>query len=351
VYLRNLLFHLAKKSDDNVEFVVFAKHSEWGRFSKEYAVRQAAYTLQPCNVSWHSFSEQIVLLLQLYRANLDIVHFPYFSWPIFYFGKFVTTVHDTILLKHATGRATTLPVVWYYIKSLIFRFVLWQQVLRAKVIFVPSNAVASELERYYPNVKDKIVVTHEGVDEVFAKSVSQKPQNIALQEKSYFLYVGNCYPHKNVEILLKAVSQSKEQSLEPKGTHQLVMVGPMSVFADKLKEQYRNLGDNVLWMHDVKTAELKWLYANAKALVLPSKAEGFGLPILEATSVNCALIVSDIPVFHEVAGENAVYFDSINLDNLAAILSSDLNNVTSTQAKDGYSFGRMSEITAEYYMK
>jgi len=353
VYLRNLLLHLTKIKDDSVEIVVFAKQSEWNRFINEYSLHPTFYILQPCSVTWHSFSEQIVFLRQLYGAKLDIVHFPYFSWPVLYFGPFVSTIHDTILLKHATGRATTLPVVWYYIKSLVFRFVFWQQVMRSKTVFVPSNAVASELEEYYPNIKGKIVVTHEGVDEVFAKSVSQKPQDMNLQEKSYLLYVGNCYPHKNVEILLKAISQSKEQRVGSKGVL-LVLVGPKSIFADNLREKFKAIEDNILWLHDVKTTELKWLYVNAKALVFPSKAEGFGLPILEALSVGCPLILSDIPVFHEVAGENAIYFDSGKAEYLSTMLSNSLNNTTSlagSSVADDFSFEKMAEITVSYYKK
>lgn len=354
VYLRNLLFNLAKVNDQNTEIVVFAKKDDWSRFLSEYSLSTQHFAFRICDVSWHSFSEQIVFAWQLYKANLDIVHFPYFSWPILYFKPFVATVHDTILLKHATGRATTLPVVWYRIKNAVFRLVFWLQVKRAKTIFTPSKAVQSEVVGYDKGLEEKVIVTYEGVDEVFAKSSAQKPDSFPYEEKSYFLYVGNAYPHKNVEMLLEAFQHFKVSGVSSQLSDKnlkLVLVGPKSIFADRLKEKYRDLGDVVLWLQDVKTAELKWLYANAKALVFPSKAEGFGLPIVEAMSVGCPLILSDIPVFREVAVNGAIFFNSNSVDSLASALGSVENprSKIGAHATEDLSFYQMAMITAKYY--
>jgi glycosyltransferase involved in cell wall biosynthesis len=63
--------------------------------------------------------------------------------------------------------------------------------------------------------------------------------------------------------------------------------------------------------------ELEGLYAEATALVFPTRFEGFGLPPLEAMSRGCPVIVSDIPVMHEVAGDAALYVDPLDAESIA----------------------------------
>lgn len=351
VYTRNLLSNIARLENSTHEYFVFAKASEWERFLKEYNIDPRKFQLRESNVRWHTFQEQFVFLIDLYRSNLDLVHFTYFSWPILYFRPFVATVHDTILLTHPTGRASKLPTWIYWVKQFVFQFVFGEQVRRAMRIFVPSETVKNELVGFYPKSEDKIVVTKEGVDEVFARSVAQKPAGFPYDPKSYLLYVGNCYPHKNVDLLLEALNQSKEQGAKSKEIR-LVLAGPRSIFADELKEKYISLGDRVLWLHDVRVGELKWLYSNAKSLVFPSKAEGFGFPIVEAQSVGCRLILSDIPVFHEIAGDNAKYFPTGDVSTLTKNLFCDNSQDESAKSTSSMNeFALMTALTIASYSK
>ncbi len=342
VYTRNLLSNIARSENSTHEYFVFVKASEWERYLKEYNIDPKKFQLRESNVRWHTFQEQFVFLIDLYRANLDLAHFTYFSWPILYFRPFVATIHDTILLTHPTGRASKLPAWMYWMKQFVFRFVFGEQVRRATKIFVPSVSVENELVGYYPRSKGKVIITKEGVDEVFARSIAQRPENFSYESKSYCLYVGNCYPHKNVELLLKALNQSKDI--------RLVLVGPRSIFADELKEKYIFLGDKVLWLHDVGVDQLKWLYSNAMAFIFPSKAEGFGLPIVEAQSVGCKLILSDIPVFHEIAGSGAKYFTTGNVDALVKCLSENSRNDGAVMPiADSQAFEMMTHLTVNSY--
>jgi len=68
------------------------------------------------------------------------------------------------------------------------------------------------------------------------------------------------------------------------------------------------LGHRLFWFDDVGDDELAYLYERGRALVLPSFAEGFGLPIVEAAWRGRAVLCSDIPVFREVGGAGAIYF-------------------------------------------
>ena len=68
------------------------------------------------------------------------------------------------------------------------------------------------------------------------------------------------------------------------------------------------LGRRLFWFDDVGDDELAFLYEHSRALVVPSFAEGFGLPIVEAAWRGRAVLCSDIPVFREVGGAGAIYF-------------------------------------------
>src|SRR4030043_2146073 len=119
--------------------------------------------------------------------------------------------------------------------------------------------------------------------------------------KNYFLYVGNAYPHKNLERLIQAVS--KLGFLDFK----LILVGKEDYFYKRLKTKAKkvSLEGKVIFYGGIGRGELSYLYKNAQALILPSLMEGFGLPGLEAMAAGCPVICSDIPVFREIYGEAA----------------------------------------------
>ena len=65
-----------------------------------------------CNVHWHTISEQIVMPYLFYKENLDLLHVPYVNFPMFYFKKTFSTIHDLIPDHYRTGRVSTLP--WWF---------------------------------------------------------------------------------------------------------------------------------------------------------------------------------------------------------------------------------------------
>lgn len=124
--------------------------------------------------------------------------------------------------------------------------------------------------------------------------------------KKYFLYVGNAYPHKNLDRLVEAFQSLGDTAASCK----LVLVGPQDYFYKRLKEKVQNLGlkDRIIFFCPASGQALTNLYKNAIALVFPSLMEGFGLPAVEAMVNGCLVLCSDIPVFHEVLSGAAVYF-------------------------------------------
>ncbi|MBP6994434.1 glycosyltransferase, partial [Candidatus Woesebacteria bacterium] len=257
VYIRNLILHLSKMRSESIEFHIYARGKDIVRLKDQISTSHKGhhFVFHITQVSWHSFAEQVIFLIQLLRDRMDLMHFPYFSWPIAYFRPFVATVHDTILLTQATGKATTKSPLIYWIKHIVFRFVLLQQVKRAKSIIVPSHSVAKELIHFYPGVRHKIEVVYEGVDWEF-QHASLVP-NERLQDTKFFLYVGNCYPHKNVDTLLQAFGKLVEGHTDAT----LCLVGPRNSFSEKIRSQVfkEGLQRSVLFLHNIPAGELKWL--------------------------------------------------------------------------------------------
>lgn len=346
VYIRNLLKEIEDVPQVNFEMHVFVLASDAVRVREDF--NHTTFIFHETRAAWHGFAEQVLFLFELIRLRLDLMHFPYVSWPVLYPGAFVATVHDTILLTQKTGKATTRHPLVYALKRRVFRWVFGQQITRAKRIMVPSYSVRDELVNHFSFARDKIHITHEGVDADFR---SATPEPFApLVNAQYLLYVGNCYPHKNVEVLLDAYKALSKEDNNIK----LCIVGPKNRFTERVMQRVREhaLEGAVVWIHDASPALLKWLYLHAQALVFPSKSEGFGLPILEAMMCGCPLILSDIPVFHEVAGDEALYFSPSDTNKLYACLKNTLHNKPGAAPYTRqilFDFAKMARETGEVY--
>jgi glycosyltransferase involved in cell wall biosynthesis len=80
-------------------------------------------------------------------------------------------------------------------------------------------------------------------------------------------------------------------------------------------------GQRLLWLTGIDDATLQQIYLASACLLSPSEGEGFGLPLIEAARYGLPLLVRDIPVFREVAGERAAYFNGLSGDDLACAIS------------------------------
>jgi len=286
-YIRNLIAELAVIDKEN-RYAVFVR-DEFIPPNERWEVRRA-------DIPWHSVAEQVELPKVFAGEHLDLLHIPYFTIPIFYPGKFIATIHDLTILHFPTGKATTLPVSLYWVKVLAYRLILEIGLHRAAHIISVSHATREELMDHFALDERKISVIHEGVRGM--KSGKR------LIKEPYFLYVGNAYPHKNLELLIRATDK------------QLVFVGKEDLFYKRLPRL-----PNITFFGQANDEELGSLYAHAQALVFPSLMEGFGLPALEAAVLGTPVICSDIPAFREVLGPQGNYFNPRDVSALRALLT------------------------------
>lgn len=311
--LVELLPRLERLDQEN-EYVIFLKKENFDLYHPQNPNFKKVLT----DISWYSLSEQIKLPKKLAREKLDLLHVPHLNVPIFYPGKLIVTIHDLIISDHKTQKATTKNFLTYNLKHFGYQFVLNQAVKKAQLILVPSQSVKTQVLGRF-DIPDKVRVVYEASDPNFNNDFAIDPmvdhqiRNELKVGQHFILYVGNAFPHKNLETLLKAMTKV-DQDIK------LVLVTPWSKFATVLKGEIKGLGlqDRVVLPGYLSDQDLKYLYRLASVYVFPSLAEGFGLPGLEAMASGLPVICSDIPVFKEIYGEAAIYFNPQSPEDLAS---------------------------------
>lgn len=135
----------------------------------------------------------------------------------------------------------------------------------------------------------------------------------------FFLMVGSIEPRKNHRVALDAC----EELWRSGDRIRLVIAGRAADGADATVARIRchpRLGDRLFLVEDATDADLDALYRSARALIFASRAEGFGLPLVEARQRGCWVVASRIPAFEELADEGVRFFDPDSADDLMKLL-------------------------------
>lgn len=298
-YIRNLLRELAILDKKN-QYVIFLRK----RTFENFQIPNCNWQKRLAEVPWHSLCEQLTLPFIFSREHLDLLHVPYFNVPLFYPGRYVVTIHDLTILQVNTGKASTLWPPLYWCRRLGYQLILRLGAWRASQIIAVSQTVKQAINQNLRVNPQKIKVTYEGVDPNFTRF---RKSDKNLVGRPYFLYIGNVYPHKNVELLLKAFAIYRKNHPKTK----LVLVGKLDFFYRRLQESnsVKALSDALVFWGEASDNQLINLYRRALALVFPSRQEGFGLPVLEALALGCPVICAKIPVFVELFADTVTLID------------------------------------------
>lgn len=307
-YIENLVRECVRHED--VEWVLF--------FSDERQAGEVLPGKHPhvkrvyVKTRHYSLAEQFVMPWIFLKERLSLLHVPHFNIPLFYPGKIVVTIHDLLWHEQRGTTVTTLPTWQYWLKYAAYRLAVVQAVRRAKKIFVPTKSVTQTLKQYYPFASAKTIVTPEGVAPLYLSQATQKLAQA--KQKKQLVYTGSLYPHKNVKLII--------QALPFLPNFKLLLVGSRTVFQESLKQYVaqHGLSERVEFLGRLSDEEIVQLYQESYALVFPSFSEGFGLPGLEAMAVGLPVVASDIPVFREIYGSAAAYFDPYSVAELVETL-------------------------------
>jgi alpha-1,3-rhamnosyl/mannosyltransferase len=215
----------------------------------------------------------------LRRLGSQVAHFQH-ALPLRFQGRSIVTVHD-LHFEHD-------PTVMGRLDRLTFKTVVPRAVRRADHVLAVSEATKRDIIGLYGIPAAKITVTPHGVDPVFAPGAGARG--------GFILFVGAVQARKDP---LAAAAAAAAVGLP------LVVVGPEKEPA--LASELRARGADVRgW---VEHRELARLYREADALVLPSRFEGFGVPVLEAMASGLPVVLSDDAALAEVAGTAGIYAD------------------------------------------
>jgi len=314
-YTEQLILGLEKIGGKDEYFIFLLKEN-----LEAYQPKNERFHKVLADIPWYGWREQIQLPFLFYKYKLDLVHFPHFNVPVFFWNKFIVTVHDLILLHYPTVRSTTLHPLYYWVKFLSYRFVLWMAIQRSRRVITVSKFTRQDILSNYSIRAEKVSVTYEANSVLCGTDVSLCGDTLSRYGiiAPYLLYVGNAYPHKNLEALLKAFLRIDRSGI------QLVFAGKTDFFYDILKRTATS-APNVLFLDDVDDDELDCLYRHAKLFVYPSLYEGFGLPPLEAMARGIVVVSSNAASLSEILGDACIFFDPENIDSIADALKKALS--------------------------
>ncbi len=229
----------------------------------------------------------------------------------------VVTVHDTVPWTHP-GTLTPRGVAWH-------REMIGRAARDADALVVPTHTVARELAELFPAAADKIVAIGHGVT---ALPAADEPDRVALAlglPERFVLSVATLEPRKGLDVLMSAMAV-------PGGDLRqipLVVVGQPGWGGIDLAAAAASAGlpaGRVRPLGRISDAELGVVYGRAAVLAVPSRAEGFGLPLLEGFAAGVPVVCSDAPALVEVAGGAALVVPVGDAQALAAVMASVLGD-------------------------
>ncbi len=258
------------------------------------------------------------LAARLLQDRVDLYHSLGFFLPWLWRGRAVVTIHDL--------HPVLFPQHWWWpgtrTSYLALRVHIPVSVRRASRILAPSEYTKQTICRRFGVSPEKIVVTPYGVDPFFFAPPAEGELRAVEQRfgpEGFFLFVGVLSPLKNLTGLVEAFARLRGRLKRP--CLPLLVVGkPAGRYWERaLLPVIRrlNLSEAIVLTGYLDDAMLRALYRRAVALILPSFAEGFGLPVLEAMACGTPVVASRASALPEVAGDAALYVDPHDPEELS----------------------------------
>jgi glycosyltransferase involved in cell wall biosynthesis len=254
------------------------------------------------------------------RLRPDLGHFQH-AIPLRCPCPAVVTVHDLSFERD--------PTLLGFKDRFVFRTVVPRAVRKAVRLIAVSERTKSDLVELYGVPPDRITVAHHGIDPAFTPGG---------RRDSYALFVGSIQARKDP---LAAADAAAAAGLR------LVVAGPTR--DRELARELEQRGADLRGYLD-KPA-LADLYRGAACLVLPSRYEGFGLPVLEAMACGTPVVVAPEPALREVAGDAALYADPPKLADALrqAIRERDRLSAAGLERAKAFSWRETARRTLEVY--
>jgi glycosyltransferase involved in cell wall biosynthesis len=258
-------------------------------------------------------------------GRVDVFHATNFVLPPRRSAAGVLTVHDLGFLRVPETLSAA---------NLVYRELVPRGVREAAITLTPSETVRQELLAEFGVEPGRVAVTPLGVDESWfttAPAGAGDGDDLA-DGPPYVLFVGTVEPRKGLPVLLEALRRC------PPGTApRLVIAGPAG-WGPELDTAGQGL--DVVRTGFLSDQRLHHLVAKAAAVALPSRYEGFGLPVLEALAGGTPVLASDLPVLREVGGDHVRYLPGDDADAWADALAAAADRRAAHDPAPGISWAR-----------
>lgn len=178
---------------------------------------------------------------------------------------------------------------------------------QARLVLTVSEFSKKEIIKKFSIPSDKIFI--------FSPAPKSRPHTDtdAGIDGKYVIAVSSMDPRKNFKTLVEAYKKRPDD-----GVKLIVVGGAAKIYGET---NIHNTEERIKFLGRVSDERLEALYRNASLYVCTSLYEGFGIPALEAMQYGCPVAVSDIEIFHEVLGDNAVYFNPTDTTDIAEKIS------------------------------
>ena len=217
----------------------------------------------------------------------------------------IVCIHDLDCIKN--------PQYYPKIFSLWYKILIDNSIKKAQKIITVSNFSKCEIENYYDVENIQVIYnSYEHINRIKEDETIFERLNSIIKGQ-YFFTLGTVQKNKNLEWILEIAKKNPDKTF--------VITG--------YKNQ-KNIDfniENIIYTGYLKDSELKSLMKNCRAYIMPSFYEGFGIPALEAFSLGKDVIVSDIPVMHEIFENEANYINPNQYDF-------DFNNIIHSNKKE-----------------
>jgi glycosyltransferase involved in cell wall biosynthesis len=210
--------------------------------------------------------------------------------------RLVLTLHDLIYYRHRTPPAQF--AWWLRLLWRVYHLAWWpQRVLldRADAVVTVSETTKSLMTQHRLTHRP-VTVVYNAADATGAVPTTPRPR----PEQGVLVYMGAFIAYKNVEALVRAAARLPGYEL-----HLMSKIAP----ADRRRLEALAPDARLVFHDGVSDEEYDAVLRRATAIVTASLDEGFGIPVIEGMRVGTPAVISDIPIFREIGGEAAVYFD------------------------------------------
>jgi len=317
-YSRDLIRILAQYQPENSYFLYNPKPKKIDRVPIDGKIITEHLPETKKDKKWSSLWRLFSVSSQIKKDKVELYHGLSGEIPIGLHKngvKTVVTIHDLIFMRY--------PNLYSFFDRKIHYYKFKYAANKADLVIAISEQTKKDIVAYLKINPNKIKVIYQGCAPVFKEEISSEFIELTREKHHlpahFILNVGTIETRKNVLSVIKAIKEIDTQ---------LVVIGKKTAYYTEINSYIleNNLQNKVIFLENVDLKELATIYRMASVFIYPSVFEGFGIPIIEALYSKTPVITSKGGCFSEAGGENSIYVNPLNSNEIKVELEELLNN-------------------------